>query len=93
MALRERQEREEWRNLLVLGTLAQIFGVDEAEDMERVSAKTLEVGMKWRATMGCRGGLSISAFPDAARPSASPPRTPTALSPGREDALLDGACL
>ena len=61
-AFRERQEREERRDLQLLGLQAQLFGVSEAEDMVRVSARTLEVGMKWRTSMASESCLYGTAF-------------------------------
>lgn len=61
-ALRKRQEMEDRRELQVLGLQAMLFGVRESEEMERVSAMTLEAGMKWMPSLFKRGSLSTFAF-------------------------------
>ena len=58
----ENQEREEMRYLQLLGLQAMLFGVKEAVEMDKVSAKTLEAGMKWRQTVASKGSLSTFSF-------------------------------
>ena len=65
--LREREEREERRELRLLGIEALIFGANEADDLARISAKTLEVGMKWKPSLLGNGSLSTSVFRNAAQ--------------------------
>jgi len=65
--LREREEREERRELRLLGIEALIFGANEADDLARISAKTLEVGMKWKPSLLGNGSLSTSAFRNASQ--------------------------
>ena len=47
-----------------------LFGVKEACEMDKVSAKTLEMGMKWRQTMASKDSLSIFSFHGYPSPSA-----------------------
>ena len=58
-AHRESREREEMRYLQLLGLQAMLFGVKEACEMDTVSAKTLEAGMKWRQTTVRKDSLSM----------------------------------
>jgi CRISPR/Cas system-associated protein Cas10 (large subunit of type III CRISPR-Cas system) len=76
----EKREQEERRHLQLLGLQAMLFGVNEAEDMERVSAKTLEAGMKWRHAMSGKESLSTFSlqgdWPSSGKAEASFERAP-----------------
>ena len=84
----EKLEREEQIRVMVCGVMAQLCGAREAPDMERFSAKTLELGMKWRSSMAAEGCQWTTAFHADPRQSSesfgrkgrSPPQQPSGCS-------------